>query len=903
MHCFVSSVGGQGPDCGSKVVIWNMSPIRSARDEQNKDVPKVLCEMTNHLGCVNCVRWSVDGKWLASGGDDTIVMIWQIKYQGAAKASFGGTTYEQWGCVHILRGHNGDVLGVSWSLDQKYLASCSVDNSIIIWNAKNFPEKFSVISGHAGLVKGITWDPVGKYIASQSDDRTLRIWRTSDWKQEKQITEPFSRCGGTTHVLRLSWSPDGKFIVSAHALNNDGPTAQIIKRGDWETGMDFVGHRKAVEVVSFNPHLFVRNDGSDNHGCVAIGSRDRALSVWLTNHKRPLVVTHELFTDSILDLSWSTDGYELMVCSTDGSVAYLCFSKKELGVPLSKEALDELYVTTYGTKTLSSPTSGVNLSIDNILIEDPEMLKLHSEKILPSSTPMKMDKNEEEANVSITLVSENASQPSTLVTQQKEVRTKDGRRRITPMLLASEPSAVLGTPLPFTSFSPGQSKSGRATPTKSSQTFSPKVDSNEKKTEAHLKSPPPKPISFEPLSPKPPTKDLSSKLSTAEFAKSTGQKRQLDISPSETTQLPKAKKSKKVKTVSVSTSSKPSTPQKSSGLHAASKQLPQFLPIPEVSANITHQIPPGGDGSEPLSLEVDNSPQHSSTLVYRRGTTLVWSAVLSSEGVLLSGNHLITCVICKDKSLSVYSSQTGRLLIAKLYLPFPSHGLETSQHFVMVVSSNAQVCVWDTRSIKCTINQVPFGHFLEDRQKLLASYLTRNGLPVLTVGSASYVYHPDMQVWMEACHSRESSEITTKHYFTPSASLRVNTPLSQIQKAASNATESIASILSNAQSGNSSLTTPAYLESQISRSLCLQSPLEYEHWCKCYVRYLVKENLEGRLREFCLQFSGPSSGGGRAGGVVLGFQKQALLREFLAMVAQNAKLQRLYCELRDSLDI
>lgn len=57
------------------------------------------------------------------------------------------------------------------------------------------------------------------------------------------------QCGGTTHVLRLSWSPDGHYLVSAHAMNNSGPTAQIIEREGWKTNMDFVGHRKAVTVV------------------------------------------------------------------------------------------------------------------------------------------------------------------------------------------------------------------------------------------------------------------------------------------------------------------------------------------------------------------------------------------------------------------------------------------------------------------------------------------------------------------------------------------------------------------------------------------------------------------------------------------------------------------------------
>ena len=61
-----------------------------------------------------------------------------------------------------------------------------------------------------GLVKGVDWDPIGKYLCSQSDDRTLRVWRTADWAPETEVTEPFRQTGGTTAVLRCSWSPDGK---------------------------------------------------------------------------------------------------------------------------------------------------------------------------------------------------------------------------------------------------------------------------------------------------------------------------------------------------------------------------------------------------------------------------------------------------------------------------------------------------------------------------------------------------------------------------------------------------------------------------------------------------------------------------------------------------------------------
>ena len=73
-----------------------------------------------------------------------------------------------------------------------------------------------MLRGHTSLVKGVTWDPIGKYLATQSDDKTLIVWRTSDWVKERAIAEPFKEANGTTHVLRLSWSPDGTYLVSIY---------------------------------------------------------------------------------------------------------------------------------------------------------------------------------------------------------------------------------------------------------------------------------------------------------------------------------------------------------------------------------------------------------------------------------------------------------------------------------------------------------------------------------------------------------------------------------------------------------------------------------------------------------------------------------------------------------------
>ena len=987
------ATGGQGKDSGV-VVIWNMAPVRSAADEANDAIPKVLCEMSNHLGCVNCVRWSYDGKWLASGGDDAIVMIWSVKYQGRGGGGGFRADLERWGCVHMLRGHSGDVLDLSWSPDKKYLASCSVDNTIVVWNARDLPQKLTTVTGHRGLVKGLTWDPVGKYLASQSDDRSIRIWRTSDWTEEKIITEPFRNCGGTTHILRLSWSPDGRYIVSAHSLNNDGPTAQIIERGDWKLGVDLVGHRKAVEVASFNPHLFFSDKGSkeSNHGCIAVGSRDRSLSIWLTSLKRPLVVTHDLFVDSIIDISWSCDGYELMVCSTDGSLGYLSFSPKELGVRLPKQALDNLFLDIYGCSRASSRPA-LESTFSEVLIEDPAVLKHHTttKPAVPDQKPaedkqtaeqkpaeqkpamkepveQKQNSSQQEGSKVPEPKFDSAKVPT--ITKQTETRTKDGKRRITPIMLTSQLASQDSTPRPFSS----------STSTRDHST-APRDKEGTDKNEApgeiegiQLLSPPAKPISFEPLSPKvPKTRPLATPLSPS--VKTSSHKRRLESSEP----LPRAKRQKKHKTVDFvsPTPSKPGTPQKGSGAgasHARSVGLQVFLSVPSVEQTLTVQLVPSGSlGSEPLNLEVDNTKPASCSVTCKRGADVRWSSSLLSRGVIATGNHCITCVVSEDQTMSVFSTQSGRLLLARFSLPSPPHAVIVSDYCVLLVTADANVRVWDMQKMKLLVGETSFSHLLRRSEKtsLSSCNLTTTGTPVVTLSnSTSYLYHRDMCVWMEVSNSEEISEIRSgiATDFEPTTTLSDITHLQRIQSAALSSHPTTARSLTRLRDTDSKLSTAGFLESQISRSLSLESPVEHRHWCGVYVRYLVREGLEERLREFCMQFCRPGGGGamggveggamggavggagggavsgtmggtgggavggadggaiggaiGGAGGggaiggetmggavggargreMVLGFGVREMGREFLGVIAENAKLQRLYCELRDALD-
>ena len=106
-----------------------------------------------------------------------------------------------------------------------------------------------MLKGHTNFVKGVTWDPVGSYLASQSTDNTVRVWNTVDWTMETIIEGPFSNSSNNGHVMRIGWSPDGTYIIAGGAINNGGPTAQIINR-KWQLGFDLaLGSNHVIDLA------------------------------------------------------------------------------------------------------------------------------------------------------------------------------------------------------------------------------------------------------------------------------------------------------------------------------------------------------------------------------------------------------------------------------------------------------------------------------------------------------------------------------------------------------------------------------------------------------------------------------------------------------------------------------
>ena len=339
---------------GDKLVrLWSTQLFQKDDDEPAKHLVQSL---SKHVKVVTCCAWSSNGSWLASGSDDTQVLLWT-------------NTGASWTRQATLRGHTMDVLDVAWGDDDKVLASCSIDNTVLIWDVETKSMTMTpktTLRGHKNWVKGVAWDPTGRFLASAGEDRRVLVWRrdknaSSEFRVEADIRAPFEDVTAQTFFQRLSWAPDGRSLGVPNARKALQATACVLARGKWESVADLVGHRHPVTVVRFSPVLFHGEDDEDQpRSVVAIGGQDATVSVWTSARAKPLVVFRDCFGGAVSDLAWSRNGSLLCASSHDGSTCTFEFDvERDLGKRLSssdaRAHLDAAFAVEGGSNGLSLP--------------------------------------------------------------------------------------------------------------------------------------------------------------------------------------------------------------------------------------------------------------------------------------------------------------------------------------------------------------------------------------------------------------------------------------------------------------------------------------------------------------------------------------------------------------------
>ncbi|KAK3129409.1 hypothetical protein QOZ80_6BG0479030 [Eleusine coracana subsp. coracana] len=911
-HRFATGGGDQ------KVRIWSMKSVdkNAANDDSSQ---RLLATMRDHFGSVNCVRWAKHGRYLASGSDDQVILIHERK-AGSGTSEFGSgepPDVENWKVVMTLRGHTADVVDLNWSPDDSTLASGSLDNTVHIWNMTN-GICTAVLRGHSSLVKGVTWDPIGSFIASQSDDKTVIIWRTSDWSLAHKTEGHWSKSLGSTFFRRLAWSPCGHFITTTHGFQKPRHSAPVLERGEWSATFDFLGHNAPVVVVKFNHSMFRKHssNGQDMkaapagwangasktsakeqqpYNVIAIGSQDRTITVWTTASARPLFVAKHFFTQSVVDLSWSPDGYSLFACSLDGSVANFHFEAKELGYRLSDSELDELKRNRYGD--VRGRQSNLVESPAQLLLEEASAKQSASKKVtssvqhfqappkvpadVPNPTPVVQTQKAPEAlpedeKKTAAPTADDINKPTRLSSpvKQREYRRPDGRKRIIP--------EAVGFP------------------------------SNQDNITSRFQN---QAVDFSSLDQRMngvrPSYGSSGNCNNCGVRDRSGVSARANITESLVIQKASTSAGNDGRlSVEHTGSVVPGSSSCSAlSIHVLDKKdnadsLPVCLEVKPVERAAGDMIGVGGAFST-KETEVRCT----------RGTETLWSDRISGKVTVLAGNANFWAVGCEDGCLQVYT-KCGRRAMPAMMMGSAAVFIDCDDCWkLLLVTRRGLMYIWDLYNRTCILQDslsslVPSPDESSEKDagavKIISAKFSRCGSPLVVLASRhAFLYDMSMKCWL-----RIADDCFPASNFASSFSSAQGGELGKLQI-------DIGKFMARkpiwSRVTDDGLQTRAHLETQLAASLALKSPQEYRQCLLSYIRFLAREADESRLREVCESFLGPPMGMiGSASSTdpqnpawdpdVLGMKKHKLLREdILPSMASNRKVQRLLNEFMDLL--
>lgn len=249
---------------------------------------KEICTMTGHLGAVNNLSFSGNDKLLASGSSDLTVRIWDV---------------DECKQVSIFKGHTDQVIGVYFSQDDSstYIASTSFDKTVKLWD-RRLGSEIKTLRGHTEQTNNVAYSYDGTQIASCSDDKTIKIWSTDLTTKSPLMT----LIGHEAPVLTVLYSFDGKLLASSDKLGYikiwsmpDGTLLKTIK-----------AHNELIQDISFT---------EDN--TLVSASPDKKVKLW------NVASGENLFSMDIDSEVWSvdivSDGSIIIIGCADGTVRFL----------------------------------------------------------------------------------------------------------------------------------------------------------------------------------------------------------------------------------------------------------------------------------------------------------------------------------------------------------------------------------------------------------------------------------------------------------------------------------------------------------------------------------------------------------------------------------------------------
>jgi WD40 repeat protein len=293
-------------------------------------------------------QFSPDGRFIAAGGQDKLVHIWEL--EGEQKKVLNGHntwlsslvfhpkggklfTADYLGVIHcwdyenatrplwtIAEADRDNVRALILTPDGEHLISAGDDGVVKAWKAAS-GKPVTTMEGHGECVFSLAISPDGKHLVSGDLLGAIRQWDLKTWKPSRELdasllhTREENFIADVGGVRSLAFSPDGTLLAAGgmkEAKSNSfcpgKPTVLVfdLASGKVKTELKITGKSDGP----FNALLFLEDGTLAGHTEILHAASE--LTFWKTSHPEPL---HSISNGSAYDLSLHPDGRQLLAAT------------------------------------------------------------------------------------------------------------------------------------------------------------------------------------------------------------------------------------------------------------------------------------------------------------------------------------------------------------------------------------------------------------------------------------------------------------------------------------------------------------------------------------------------------------------------------------------------------------